>query len=284
MAKRGDFAEQLRWWRRHRKLSQLDLALRAEVSQRHVSFLEVDRTRPSREMVARLADALDLPLRQQNALLLAAGFAPVWRESALDGPELATVTRALDHLLAQQEPVPAVVVDRRWNLLRQNLASQRVTGFLTGTPPRPPDPAAPANLADMLLAPDGLRPLIVNWPEVARSFVRVVQADAQADGSAETAALLRQLLSYPDVPKPTEIPAIEAAQAPVLSMDFVKDGVSLKFFTAITTLGTPQDVTAQEIRIETFFPSDEGTADLLREWAAEGAVGDGAEPGGTVAE
>ena len=270
MTKRGDFAEQLRWWRQHRKLSQLDLALRAEVSQRHVSFLEIDRTRPSREMVVRLADALDLPLRQQNALLLAAGFAPIWRESALDGPELATVTRTLDHLLAQQEPVPTVVVDRRWNLLRQNLASQRVTGFLTDMAPRPPDPAAPVNLADMLLAPDGLRPLVVNWPEVARSFVRVVQADAQADGSAETAALLRRLLSYPDVPKPTEIPSIEAAHDPVLSMDFLKDGVALKFFTAITTLGTPQDVTAQEIRIETFFPSDEGTADLLREWAAKG--------------
>lgn len=267
MAERSDFAAQLRWWRNHRKLSQLDLALMAGVSQRHVSFLEIDRTRPSRGMVARLADALDLPLRQQNTLLLAAGFAPIWRESVLDGPELAAVTRALDHLLAQQEPYPAVVVDRRWNLLRQNLASRRVTGFLTDTPPRPPDPAAPVNLADMLLAPDGLRPLIVNWPEVARSFVRVVQADAQADGSDETAALLRRLLGYPGVPAPAEIPAIEAAHDPVLSMDFVKDGVALRFFTAITTLGTPQDVTAQEVRIETFFPSDDATAERLREWA-----------------
>ncbi len=118
------------------------LAGAADVSQRHLSFLEIGRTSPSREMVLRLAAALDLPLRQQNALLLAAGYAPVWRESALEAPALAVVNQALDYMLAQQEPYPAFVVDRRWNLLRANGGGQRFVGFLTDTPPSAPDPAA----------------------------------------------------------------------------------------------------------------------------------------------
>jgi transcriptional regulator with XRE-family HTH domain len=151
------FAARLRWWRERRGLSQLALANTAEVSQRHLSFLEVGRTAPSREMVLRLAATLDLPLRQQNALLLAAGFAPVWRESALGAPELAVVNRALDYMLAQQEPYPAFVVDRRWNLLRLNKGGERLVGFLTDTPPAPADPASPINLADAMRWPTAPR-------------------------------------------------------------------------------------------------------------------------------
>src|SRR6266850_1325726 len=129
------FGSRLRWWRMHRGRSQLDLAGAVGTPQRHVSFLESGRTQPSREMVLRLATALDVPLRQQNALLLAAGFAPAWRESDLTAPELATVNHALDHILAQQEPYPAFVVDRRWNLLRANAGAARLTEFLTVPPP-----------------------------------------------------------------------------------------------------------------------------------------------------
>ena len=132
------FPARLRWWRERRGLSQLALANTAEVSQRHLSFLEVGRTAPSREMVLRLAAALDLSLRQQNALLLAAGFAPVWRESALGAPELAQIASALDHMLAQQEPYPAFVVDRRWNLLRANAGAGRFVAFLLGAVPSGP--------------------------------------------------------------------------------------------------------------------------------------------------
>src|SRR4051794_38041630 len=162
------FGGRLRWWRERRGLSQLELAGVADSSQRHISFLESGRTRPSRDMVLRLAGALDVPLRQQNALLLAAGYAPVWRERDLAAPELAQVNRALDHMLAQQEPFPALVVDRRWNLMRANAGAGRLIGFLTGGPP----PSGPVNLADALLAPDGLKPLIVNWADVALYFVR----------------------------------------------------------------------------------------------------------------
>ena len=262
------FATRLRRWRERRGLSQLALANVAEVSQRHVSFLEMGRTQPSREMVLRLAGALDLPLRQHNALLLAAGFAPVWRESVLGAPELAVVNRALDYMLDQQEPYPAFVVDRRWNLLRLNKGGQRLVGFLTDTAPAPADPNAPVNLADALVAPDALRPLIVNWREVALYFLRGVQADALADGTDETAALLERLLGYPDAPRLSQVPSIDEAQGPVLAIHFSKCGTSLRLFTTLATLGTPQDVTAQEIRIECFFPADAATAEVFKEWAA----------------
>jgi transcriptional regulator with XRE-family HTH domain len=252
MPTRSTFAARLKWWRERRGLSQLDLAHAAEVSQRHLSFLEIDRTTPSREMVLKLAAALDLSLRQQNELLLAAGFAPIWRESPLSAPELATVNRALDFMLEQHEPYAAFVVDRRWNLLRANRGGQRMVAFLTDTPPRAPDPANPINLADALVSPDGLRPLIVNWREVALYFLRGVREDALADGTDETAALVARLLAY----------------EPVLSIHFRKADMDLKVFTTLATLGTPQDVTVQEIRIESFFPADTAAATVFKSWAA----------------
>ena len=270
MSTQSTFAARLRWWRERRGLSQLDLANAAEVSQRHVSFLEVGRTAPSREMVLRLAAALDLSLRQQNELLLAAGFAPVWRESALSAPELATVNRALDFMLAQQEPYAAFIVDRRWNLLRANRGGQKMVAFLTDTPPQAPDDASPINLADALVAPDALRPLIVNWREVALHFLRGVRADALADGTDETAALLARLLAYAGAPRMSDVGAIDEAAEPVLPIHFRKAGIDLKVFTTLATLGTPQDVTVQEIRIESFFPADAVTAGVFRTWAASG--------------
>src|SRR5262245_63478611 len=159
-ATRG-FGSGLRWWRERRGFSQLDLPGVAETTQRHLSFLESGRASPSREMVLRLAAVLDLPLRQQNALLLAAGFAPAWRESELSAPELAQVNSALDYMLAQQEPYPAFVVDRRWTLLRANAGAGRLVEFLTGpAPARVPATGEPANLAVALVSPEGLRPFI----------------------------------------------------------------------------------------------------------------------------
>ncbi|HXH09791.1 MAG TPA: helix-turn-helix transcriptional regulator [Alphaproteobacteria bacterium] len=261
------FGSLLRWWRKRRGLSQLDLASVAGTSQRHVSFLESGRSQPSREMVLCLAAALDVPLRQQNALLLAAGFAPVWRESHLTAPELAVVNQALDHMLAQQEPFPAVVVDRRWNLLRANVGAARLTAFLTGPTPAPAA-AGTVNLAEWLLSPDGPRPYLVNWSEVAIHLLRGIQADAMADGTQETAGLLRCLLAYPGVPALSHMPSLEDRQPPVLAMHFRKGQTSLRLFTTIATLGTPQDVTVQELRIESFFPADAATAQVFKDWAA----------------
>jgi transcriptional regulator with XRE-family HTH domain len=184
------FGTRLRWWRNRRGLSQLDLAGTAGTTQRHLSFLESGRAAPSREMTLRLAAALDVPLRQQNALLLAAGYAPAWRESDLAAPELARINSALGFMLAQQEPYPAFVVDRRWNLLRANAGAGRLVELLTGPAPASVEPAERVNLAVALVS--GLRPVIVNWPEVAAYFLRGVQADALADGTPETAELLRR--------------------------------------------------------------------------------------------
>src|SRR5262245_61636921 len=254
------FAGRLRSWRTQRGLSQLALAGRAGVSQRHLSFLELGRASPSREMVDRLATTLAMPLRQHNALLLAAGFAPAWRQRDLATPDLVEVASALDYMLAQQEPYPAVVVDRHWNLLKSNAAAVHLVEFLVG----PIAPGTPINLADALVAPDMLRPYLTNWGEVVRHFIRSVEADAAADGLIETAALLERLLGYKGVRAALSAGANRADTGPVLAMHFRKRDTSLRLFTTIATLGTPQDITLQELRIECFFPLDDATAKLLR--------------------
>ncbi|WLB13628.1 helix-turn-helix domain-containing protein [Bradyrhizobium elkanii] len=195
MSQQRDFAASLRWWRQRKGHSQLELAGRADISQRHLSFLELGRAAPSRDMVIRLAAALDVPLRQQNALLVAAGFAPVWRQTDLAAPELAQIRYALDFILAQQEPFPAVVVDRHWNLLLANSGAGQLVELLVG----PLAPGTAVNLADALVAPGVLRPYLTNWTEVAGYFVRSVEADAAADGTTATAELLKRLLAYDGV-------------------------------------------------------------------------------------
>jgi len=265
-----EFASRLRAWRQKRGLSQMELAIEAEVSQRHVSFLELGRTAPSRRMVLHLCAALDVPLREQNAMLLAAGFAPVWRQSALGTQDMAMIDRALDFMLGQHEPFPAFVLDRQWNLLRANRGGERFAGFLLGLPTFVPDPAAPANLADAFLAPEPMRPLFTNWDEVVSYFLRTVRADALADGTDETRNLLQRLLAYPDVPEIFETAQAEIGPDPVLAMNIEKGDVAMRLFTTLATLGTPLNVTAQEIRIECFFPADEASAALFRSWAAAG--------------
>lgn len=267
------FGRLLREWRLKRGTSQLDLALAGDVSQRHVSFLESGRARPSREMVVQLAAALDVPLRHQNELLMAAGFAPVYRETDLSAPELADINRALDFMLAQQEPFPAVVVDRHWNLIRANRANQRLFGKLLPPPPAAKN-AAPAprnakvNILHLILAPHGLRPLIVNWLEVAQYMVRHAYAEALALGSAEEAkALLDALSSYPDIPRQWHLPRIGEWQPPVLPIHIRKDRFEISLFSTIATLSTPQDVTLQEIRVENFYPADAKSEAVLRQLA-----------------
>jgi transcriptional regulator with XRE-family HTH domain len=265
MSRHQSFASSLRWWRRHRDLSQLDFAGRAGISQRHLSFMELGRASPSRDMVMRLAAALDVPLRQHNALLIAAGFAPVWRQTDLAAPELSEISSALDYMLAQQEPFPAVAVDRHWNLLRSNSGAVRLVEFLVGPLP----PGTPVNLADALVAPDVLRPHLVNWADVVRYFIRSVEADAAADGTPETAALLERLLAYEGVRAAVNAVPTDLAVTPVLPMHFRKDNTELRLFTTIATLGTPQDITLQELRVECFFPIDAETAGNLRGWQAQ---------------
>jgi transcriptional regulator with XRE-family HTH domain len=264
------FGPMLRAWRRRRGASQLALALQSGVSQRHVSFLESGRAKPSREMVVQLTTALDVPLRQRNTMLLAAGFAPVYRETSLGAPELTPVRQAIDRMLKQQEPYPAVVIDRLWNLLDANEAAVAFTVFLNEGPPPPPLPGKQPNLLRSLLDPKGLRPKLANWEEVARYLVSTTYAEILADGGEPKAlAFIEEVMAYPDVPASFRKLRFEERPQPVLTLDYVVGGKSLSVFTTIATLGTPQDVTLQEVRIECFFPADDRSDALFRSLAAK---------------
>ena len=259
-ARNESFPQRLKAWRQARRLSQLELALRCNVSQRHLSFLESGRARPSEPMILNLSEALEVPLRDRNALLLAAGFAPRYRESDLSEPEMAAVTKALDHLLEKHEPYPALVIDHLANLQRANAGAMKLMAFLTGPDPEVPPAEDPPNLLHALFNPQGLRPYIKDWEAVANFLLRRLQAECIAAGQPQDMRdLLAALSTYPGVPKdwPMEIPG--EWHAPVLTTTFEKDGLRLTFFTTITTLGTPFDVTLQEVRVEQFFPADAET-------------------------
>jgi transcriptional regulator with XRE-family HTH domain len=265
------FGPMLRAWRRRRGASQLALALQSGVSQRHVSFLESGRARPSREMVVQLTSALDVPLRQRNSMLLAAGFAPVYRETSLASPELAPVRQAIDRMLKQQEPYPAYVIDRLWNVLDANEAAVAFSHFLNEGPPPPPPPGKQANILRALLDPAGLRPKIGNWEEVARYLVSTTYAEILAAGGEPKAlAFIEEVMAYPDVPASFRRVRFEERPPPVLTLDFIVGGKSLSVFSTIATLGTPQDITLQEVRIECFFPADDRSDALFKSLAAMG--------------
>mgnify|MGYP003339270603 CR=1 FL=1 len=249
----------------------ISLALQSGVSQRHVSFLESGRAKPSREMVVQLTSALDVPLRQRNAMLLAAGFAPVYRESNLAAPELAPVRQAIERMLKQQEPYPAVVIDRLWNLLQANDAANAFTMFLFEGPPPPPPPGKAPNLLRWLLDPKALRSKISNWEEVARYLISTTYAEILADGGEPKAlAFIEEIMAFPEVPASFRRVRFEERPSPVVTIDYLVGGKALSVFTTIATLGTPQDVTLQEVRVECFFPADDRSDALFRSLAAKG--------------
>jgi transcriptional regulator with XRE-family HTH domain len=251
----------LQYWRRARNLSQLALAHEAEVSPRHVCFLETGRAKPSRDMVLRLADTLDVPLRERNALLLAAGFAPVFRESTLDDRELEPVRTAIAAILKQQEPFPAVVMNRHWDIVATNRAASRFFSWLLSG--RTPQGAG--NILRLMFHPDGLRPFVENWEAVAQSLVRRVHREALGGALDDTGReLLEEVLHYPGVPKPLQTPDLETPLVPVVPVSFGHRGQTFDFFSAVTVLGTPQDITLQELRVECFFPLDDATAVAAR--------------------
>ncbi|HMI91715.1 MAG TPA: helix-turn-helix transcriptional regulator [Polyangiales bacterium] len=261
----------LQYWRKARNLSQLALAHEAEVSPRHVCFLETGRSRPSREMVLLLASVLDVPLRERNGLLLAAGFAPMYSETRLDDPELGPVRAALAAILRQQEPYPAVVLNRHWDIIGSNDAAGRFFALLLGEARA----REPSNVLRMIFDPRGLRPYVSNWEAVAETLIQRVQREAVGgvqDGA--TAKLLAEVLAYPDVPTNLREPKLGVPLLPVIPVRFHKAGDTYSYFSTVTTLGTPQDVTLQEVRIECFFPADSHTEQLARKLAAASAASD----------
>ena len=254
----------LREWRAARRLSQLDLALAAEVSTRHLSCVESGKAQPSREMVARLADALDMPLRERNALLVAAGYAPRYPESPLATPALAQARRAIEFIVAQQEPYPAFVLNRHWDIVMANEAALRVNAFvMRGRPSRH------TNMLRQLFDPDDLRAAVGNWEEVAGDLIRHLHSAIAASPSDTTArALLDEILAYPGVPARWRLRDIDSAPLPLVTTVLRRDAHELRFFSTITTFGTARDVTIEELHIESCFPVDEATAALCRELAA----------------
>jgi transcriptional regulator with XRE-family HTH domain len=253
----------LREWRRTRRKSQLDLAYDANVSSRHISFVESGRSQPSRDMVLTLAGALDVPLRARNELLTAAGFAPMYRETGWSEPQLAQVRKALDRMLLQQEPYPAVVMDRHWNLVRANEAARRFFSLLVETPSD-----EPPNILRFMFDPSKVRPYVANWEAVAESLIQRLHREAVGGvPDAQTARLLDELLAYPDVPRRWRTPDVHSVAIPVIPVAFRKGDLALTFFSTVTTLGTPQDIGLQEMRIECFFPADEATEERARRLA-----------------
>lgn len=260
--RRSSFGYFLRQWRDRRGLSQLDLAVISNVSQRHISFLESGRANPSRGMILELATVLDIPLREQNVMLTAAGFAPIYSESDLHDPQVEPVRKALDFILEKQEPYPAVVIDRYWNLLQSNNAATHLMNLLTD--PQVPTQENRVNLMRLMFDPHGLRPFVANWQEVAGHLIRRVHREAIVEGhSDKSMALLNELLTYPDVPQSWRDLQWEW-HAPLLTVNFVKGERSFNFFSTIATLGTPYDITLQELRVECLFPADDGTEENMR--------------------
>jgi transcriptional regulator with XRE-family HTH domain len=251
----------LREWRAARRLSQLDLALDAGVSARHLSYVETGKAQPSRDMIARLADTLGVPLSERNALLMAAGFAPRYPETALSRPELAQVRRAIELTLEHQEPFPAFVLNRRWDIVLTNRAATRFVNFLRGG-------SAHANMIRQLFDPNDVRAFVVNWEEVAGDLIRHLHDEiAAAPSDAQARALLEEVLGYPGVPSQWRTRELGAAPPPLLTVVFRKDEREARFFSTIATFGTPRDVTLDDLHIECCFPADDATADLCRELA-----------------
>jgi transcriptional regulator with XRE-family HTH domain len=244
----------LKHWRAVRRLSQLDLALAANVSARHLSFVETGRARPSAEMVLQLARVLEVPLREQNLMLEAAGFAPRFRAADLDDPALAGARKALEFLMKAYEPSPALVVDRHWNMLMGNNALGRMMAAFM-----PPEIAGSGerNVLRLLFHPGGIRRYVTNWEELAGDVIERAHREALGGVPDEGLKnLLDELAAMDGVPAHFARPRLERPPAPLVAMHLRKDGVDIRLFTMITTFGTAQDVTLQELRIEAFYPTD----------------------------
>jgi transcriptional regulator with XRE-family HTH domain len=265
-----EFGHALKRWRAVRNVSQLQLSLEAGVSQRHISWLETGRSRPSRSMVLQLAEALDVPLRERNQLLGAAGFADVYREHDLEAAHMEAVRGALEAMLAGHEPYPCLVVDRLWNIVLHNRGVERLfslAGSLdalwreVGAGERP-------NIALLTLHPRGFRPLIANFDAIAESFVVRIKRDMARYASAETRgeyrALLALLAEYDVTPDERPGPLL-----PALTLDLRLGDQMLRLLSVVSTFGTPQDVTTDELRIESFFPADEASRAFLEALGGE---------------
>jgi transcriptional regulator with XRE-family HTH domain len=264
----GLFPAILRHWRSRRGLSQLDLALAADVSPRHVSFLETGRAQPSREMVLRLGATLDVPLRDQNALLDAAGFAREFAEPSFADGLPDAISRTIDRMLAQQEPFPMVAMNRRYDVLRTNQAAARLLSTMIA---QPEAVVAPINMMRALFDPRLGRPYVIEWERVARALLSRLHREALGrPGDSELASLVHGLLEYPDVPESFRQPDFSQPSEPILTIRLRAGDLDLAFLTTVTVFNAPQNVTLEEVRLESYFPLDEATTRACEQLAQTG--------------
>lgn len=258
------FGTLLRHWRTSRRLTQLDLANEAGVSARHLSFLETGRAQPSREMVQLLAGMLDVPLAERNSLLVGAGYAPAYGARPLEAPEFEHVRRGLEFMMRQQEPFPALVMDGLHNIVMRNEASRRIFELFRGPVPE----GVTINGLRTVFDPDGLRPYITNWDEMAECMLQALQRQIADTGSEALIQLRDEILSYPGVP--TRLGALSALpfDPPIINLKLRKGNLSLAFFSTVTFLGRTRDITLQDLKIECFFPADAETETFSRRLAA----------------
>lgn len=255
------FPQLLRAWRNRRRLSQLELALSSGVSQRHVSFLESGRARPSRGMILQLGETLDVPLRERNHWLAAAGFAPLFPARPLEDPQMSQVLAAVRMMLSNHAPFPAIAIDRAWNLRLSNTPFDQL-GAMLGPDLWTRVGGARPNLMRLFFHPDGIRPFVTNWMAIAPLLWCRAQREAEAQGGQEMQQVLAGLLPYQDA---AALQSHEdAALVPVLPLEIARGSLHISLFTVIATFGTPQDVTADELRVELFFPADGATERLFR--------------------
>jgi transcriptional regulator with XRE-family HTH domain len=257
----------LREWRASRRWSQLDLALEAGLSTRHLSFIETGKSQPSRDTVLRLADTLDMPLRERNSLLNAAGYAPIFSETPLDTPQLSEVRSAINLILAQQEPYPAFLLNRHWDVLQANDAAMRVGAFLMQGRTN-----LHSNMLHQVFDPNDLRPAFSNWEEIAGDLIRHLHDAIAATPSDERArTLLDEILTYPGVPDAWRMRELGRVPAPLLHTGFRVNGQELRFFSTFTIFGATRDVTIDELHIECCFPGDEATKAFCQALANKGS-------------
>ena len=242
--------EIMRFWRDRRSVSQLDLGLEANVSQRHISFVESGRSVPSRKLLISISDALNIPFRERNLLLLAVGYAPVYREPALDDAPMEFLNVAIETMLRNHEPHPAFLLDRYWNVLRTNAAAPTFFNLFVDLESWP----RPRNLLELMFDPKGLRPFVENWKEFAAGLLLRVRREAVGQVyDSRLKDLLHKLRSYPGT---AELTPLVPSESPILPVIFRKGDLRVAYFSLITTVGTPQSVTAEELRLDCLFPVD----------------------------
>jgi transcriptional regulator with XRE-family HTH domain len=256
LPKKTELGNLLKQWRGVRGRSQLDISVDTGISQRQISFIESGRSVPSRLTLEGIAQALQIPLRERNALLLAAGYAPLYSDAPWNSTEMMSVTKALQRMIAQHEPYPAIVMDRYWNVLLTNDAAPRFFNCFIDMSKRP----SPRNMMHLMFDPTGMRPFIANWEALAKSLIQRVYREAVGHVADEkTKDLVADLLAYPDVQSGWRAAADTLSAMPMIPMSFVKDGPMMNYFSLVTTVGTPQTIAAQELRVECMYPADDRT-------------------------